>query len=66
MAVIGIALIVLPYFGLTIRFLDWINNWGETVSWVIKIGLIVIGAFLFFMDKTKTEELELPEDNSEA
>ena len=56
LAVIGIALIVLPYFGLTIRFLDWIHNWGETVAWAIKIGLIVIGAVLFFMGKPDTDE----------
>ncbi|WP_296380785.1 hypothetical protein [Winogradskyella sp.] len=56
MAVIGIALIVLPYFGLTIRFLDWIDNWGETVSWAIKIGLIVVGAALYFMGKPSEEE----------
>jgi len=23
--------------------------WGETVSWAIKIGLIVVGAILFFV-----------------
>ena len=66
LAVIGIALIVLPYFGLTIRFLDWIDNWGEIVSWAIKIGLIIIGAVLFFMGKSATEETELELPKEEA
>lgn len=68
MAVIGIALIILPFIGLTVRFTDWIYNWGETVAWAIKIGLIVIGAVLFFMGKSESEEveLELPkEENAE-
>ena len=63
-ALIGLALIILPYFGLTLRFLDWINNWGKTTAWVIKIGLIIVGAILFFMDKPNTEESKLPEDNA--
>jgi len=64
LALIGIALIVLPYFGLTLRFLDWINNWGATVAWAIKIGLIVVGAILFFMGKSQSEdtEIELPKE----
>jgi len=67
-ALIGIALIILPYFGLTLRFLDWVNNWGETTAWAIKIGLIVVGAILYFMEKPQTEatEIELPkEENAE-
>ena len=61
MAIIGIALIILPFVGLTIRFTDWIYNWGEGVAWAIKIGLIVIGAVLFFMGKP-----EAPEEATEA
>ena len=64
LAIIGIALIVLPYIGLTIVFTDWIYDWGETVAWAIKIGLIVLGAVLFFIGKPEAEEMELPEDNS--
>ena len=64
MAIIGIALILLPFIGLTVRFTDWIYNWGEGVAWAIKIGLIVVGAVLFFLGKPETEEveLELPEE----
>tara|TARA_R110002049_G_scaffold308777_2_gene514037 strand:- start:1068 stop:1286 length:219 start_codon:yes stop_codon:yes gene_type:complete len=64
-AVIGIALIVLPYFGLTIRFLDWIDNWGDTVSWAIKIGLILVGAVLFFMGKPSENDNTTVEDTTE-
>ncbi|WP_178987534.1 hypothetical protein [Winogradskyella schleiferi] len=67
MAVIGIALIVLPYFGLTIMFLGKIDELGVSAAWAIKIGLIVLGAILFFMGKsaeTKETELELPKENT--
>ncbi|WP_299111322.1 hypothetical protein [uncultured Winogradskyella sp.] len=54
---IGLALIILPYIGLTIRFLGWIDELGETTAWAIKIGLVVLGAVLFFMGKPEEEEL---------
>ncbi|WP_179022317.1 hypothetical protein [Winogradskyella forsetii] len=67
LAVIGIALIVLPYFGLTIMFLGKIDELGVSAAWAIKIGLIVLGVVLFFMGKsaeTKEKELELPKENT--
>ncbi|MDG4714699.1 MULTISPECIES: hypothetical protein [Winogradskyella] len=68
MALIGIGLIVLPFVGLTIRFTDWIYEWGEGVAWAIKIGLVVVGAVLFFLGKPEEEEveLELPEEPEKA
>ncbi len=41
-ALFGIAAIILPYFERQLVILSWIDNWGETVSLVIKIGLIVV------------------------
>ncbi|WP_299275747.1 hypothetical protein [uncultured Psychroserpens sp.] len=48
-ALFGVLAIVLPFFELQLRLLSWIDNWGETTSWIIKIGLIVVGGILFFM-----------------
>ena len=61
MAIAGILLIVLPYFGFTIMFLGKIDELGETTAWSIKIGLIVIGAVLFFMDTLKTKTTKTKE-----
>lgn len=55
-ALAGILLIVLPYFNLTIMFLSRIDELGETSALAIKIGLIVIGLILFFMDKFTTKK----------
>ncbi len=65
-ALFGIAAIILPYFERQLVILSWIDNWGETVSWVIKIGLIVVGVVLFFILKSqpKGDELELPKEET--
>ncbi|WP_346882727.1 hypothetical protein [uncultured Algibacter sp.] len=55
-AIFGVLAIVLPFFNLQLRLLTWIDNWGETVSWAIKIGLIVIGAVLFLMGNKEEDE----------
>lgn len=56
LAIAGVLLIVLPYFNLTIMFLGKIDELGVTTAWAIKLGLIVLGAILFFMGKTSEEK----------
>lgn len=57
MAIIGLFAIVMDYMDRVPSLLMWIYNWGDTVAWVIKIALVVIGAVLFFMgNKGKTFE----------
>lgn len=58
----GLFAIILNFFDRVPSILMWIYNWGEGVAWAIKIGLIVVGAILFFMDKPASEEL--PETNA--
>lgn len=65
-ALFGLAAIILPYFDRQLSVLSWIDNWGTTVSWAIKLGLIIVGSFLFFKVKSKPEEseLELPKEET--
>ena len=35
------------------RLLAGIYNWGETTAWIIKIGLIIAGAVLYFIGNKK-------------
>lgn len=60
----GLFAIVLNFFDRVPSILMWIYEWGEGVAWAIKIGLVVVGAVLFFLGKPETEEveLELPEE----
>ena len=49
MVFFGLFAIVLNFFDRVPTILMWIYSWGETPAWAIKIGLIVIGAVLYFM-----------------
>lgn len=57
MVFFGAFAIVLNFMNAVPRILVWIYNWGETAAWGIKIGLIVVGAILWFM-ASKSEETE--------
>ncbi len=63
--IIGIALIVLPYFGLTIKVLGEIDRLGTTTAMAIKIGIIALGAVLFYFGKSSTKELPAEEESAE-
>ena len=49
MFIFGALATVLGFMNSVPRLLMWIYNWGETIAWIIKIGLIVVGAALYFM-----------------
>lgn len=57
-AIFGIASIILYFFNYELRILGWINTWGETTAWIIRIGLIVLGAALFFLGAGGSQEDE--------
>jgi len=56
MAIFGLLAIVLSFFNSVPSILVWIYNWGETVAWAIKIGLVVVGAILYFMGNDGEED----------
>lgn len=48
---------ILNMLGREFSLLMWIDNWGPTMGTVIRIGLIVIGAALWFVgNKQEVEE----------
>lgn len=47
LAVMGIMSIVLSLFNYNIRLLSWVDAWGNTMGWVIRALLIVVGGILF-------------------
>ncbi|MUU77952.1 hypothetical protein [Winogradskyella endarachnes] len=55
MVFFGLFAIVLNFFDRVPTILMWIYEWGDTVAWAIKIGLIVVGAVLFFIGKPEEE-----------
>lgn len=56
LALIGLVSSVLSFFDYNLRILMWIDLWGTTMGWVIRIGLIIVGAFLAFVFNSNTEE----------
>jgi len=56
MALAGVISSVLLLLDRNLTILMWIDNWGETTGWVIRIGLIVVGLVLLFLGKGDEEE----------
>ena len=69
MVFFGLFAIVLNFVDRVPTILMWIYSWGDTAAWAIKIGLIVVGAVLFFMGgapEPEQPELEAETDNNET
>ncbi|MBK7882706.1 MAG: hypothetical protein IPJ81_01895 [Chitinophagaceae bacterium] len=49
MAIFGVLAIIMDFANYVPRILFWIYNWGDTVAWGIKIGLIVVGGILYLI-----------------
>lgn len=49
LAAMGIMSIVLSLFNYNIRLLAWVDVWGNTMGWVIRILLILGGGTLYFL-----------------
>lgn len=58
LAAIGIMSIVLSLFNYNIRLLAWVDLWGDTMGWVIRIVLILAGGALFFFFGKEEEDNE--------
>jgi hypothetical protein len=56
LAIFGIGSIVLYFFNMQFSLLMWIDEWGETTGWAIRIGMIVVGLVLFLIGKNQEEE----------
>ncbi|MBC8757339.1 hypothetical protein H2O64_21905 [Kordia sp. YSTF-M3] len=64
LAIFGAGSIILYFFEMQFKLLMWIDSWGETTGWAIRIGMIVVGIVLFFIGKNKQQD-EAPEEASE-
>ncbi|MBN1531596.1 MAG: hypothetical protein JXA20_02940 [Spirochaetes bacterium] len=55
-AVAGILSIILSFIGYNLRILMWIDMWGPTMGWIIRIGLVVLGGILFIIGKLSSRQ----------
>ncbi|QIE58415.1 hypothetical protein G5B37_02195 [Rasiella rasia] len=55
-AALGIMSIVLSIFNYNVRILAWIDSWGSTVGWALRILFVLLGGALFiFFGRTEEE-----------
>ena len=57
----GIGSIVLNFVGYEFSLLMWIDNWGETVGWAIRSGMVIVGAGLYFFTPSGEQQDETAE-----
>lgn len=56
LAAMGIISAVLSIFNYNLKLLEWVDLWGNTMSWIIRILLILGGGALFFLFGREEEE----------
>lgn len=49
LAAMGIISALLSIFNYNIRLLAWIDIWGSTMGWILRIVLVIAGGALFFL-----------------
>lgn len=51
MVLLGAGSFVLKYINMEFILLSWVDNWGPGVGNGIRVGMIVVGAILWFLGK---------------
>lgn len=51
--IFGAGSFLLHFFDMEFRLLSWIDNWGPTTGFAIRVGLIVVGAALWLIGRTQ-------------
>ena len=51
---------VLHFINMEFILVSWVDNWGPGVGNGIRIGMIVVGAILWFMGKQQAEKSQTP------
>jgi hypothetical protein len=49
----GIGSIVLSFLNMQFIILSWIDTWGATTGWAIRIGLAVVGGALWLIARNR-------------
>ena len=54
----GVGSMVLHLMNLEFIILAWIDNWGSTTGWAIRIGMAVIGGAMWLLGRQQTQATE--------
>ena len=66
LAIAGIISIPLKFMPINLYVLNWIDFFGETVGWLIRVALIAIGLTLYFNYDVADDELSLDEEEDKT
>jgi len=58
--IFGAGSILLGFVGYEFSLLMWIDNWGTTVGWIIRMAMIVAGGAIWFLAREETAEQSEP------
>jgi hypothetical protein len=58
LVLMGAGSFVLQFMNMEFRLLGWVDNWGPAVGTCIRIGLIVVGAIIWFLGKQQAGKKE--------
>jgi hypothetical protein len=50
--IFGVGSIILNFLHREFVILSWIDNWGPTIGWGIRIGMAVAGVVLWFVSRS--------------
>jgi hypothetical protein len=51
--IIGSVALLLPFGNIDFIFLKWINRWGRDMGWMIRVGILVLGALVYTWSQYK-------------
>ncbi|MFN8578988.1 MAG: hypothetical protein U0354_19340 [Candidatus Sericytochromatia bacterium] len=54
--IMGAGSFILNLIGFQFKLLIWIDHWGTSTGFLIRIGLIIVGAILFFVTLKPSEQ----------
>jgi hypothetical protein len=60
MVLLGAGSFVLHFLNMEFSLLSWVDNWGTTAGTAIRIGLIVVGAILWFLGRQQEAKSDTP------
>ena len=60
LVLMGAGSFVLHFMDMEFRLLSWVDNWGPAAGTGIRIGMIVVGAIVWFLGKQQAEKQASP------
>jgi len=47
----GLVSLFLQFTGANLVVLNWLNQWGETAGWVIRVAVTVVGGIIYYTSR---------------